>query len=240
MTLPAPHDALITAEPRYIDQVNAPVDRAEVLRYLGYPAEAAPKRWVEEILEIWIAEAGRLAAPRATYLVLPVVAKDGRRLRLQSAWGDVEFRGAIGEFLDASQLVGAFIATAGPKIEAQASELLRQGEALPALVVNAVGAERAEAAEAAVIAQLRNEAARFGFAPTLPYSPGYCGMKLTEQTKLFSLFRDATAGVSLTADCLMRPVKSVSGLIGLGLAERVTAAGSPCDRCELHSCAMRR
>ncbi len=74
----------------------------------------------------------------------------------------------------------------------------------------------------------------------MPYSPGYCGMPLTEQTKLFGLFDPENVGVRLSSDCLMRPLKSVSGLIGLGPAEDVKEFGSPCDRCELRGCAMRR
>jgi cobalamin-dependent methionine synthase I len=65
-------------------------------------------------------------------------------------------------------------------------------------------------------------------------------MALTEQQTLFSLFGADRAGVELTESCLMRPLKSVSGLIGLGPAADVVAFGSPCDRCELYSCAMRR
>jgi hypothetical protein len=38
----------------------------------------------------------------------------------------------------------------------------------------------------------------------------------------------------------MQPLKSVSGLIGIGLAEQVQSYGSPCDRCELYACSMRR
>jgi cobalamin-dependent methionine synthase I len=136
--------------------------------------------------------------------------------------------------------MAAFIATAGPDVERLASELMRQGDELAAMIVNAVGAERAEAAEAMVIEQLREQAQKHGFAPTLPYSPGYCGMALAEQHTLFSLFGDFDVGVTLTGSCLMRPLKSVSGLIGLGPAERVLAFGSPCDRCELYNCAMRR
>jgi hypothetical protein len=54
------------------------------------------------------------------------------------------------------------------------------------------------------------------------------------------LFGDCDVGVTLTDSYFMRPLKSVSGLIGLGPAERVLAFGSPCDRCELYNCAMRR
>jgi cobalamin-dependent methionine synthase I len=136
--------------------------------------------------------------------------------------------------------VAAFIATAGPDVELLASELMRRGDPLAAMIVNAVGAERAEAAETTVIEQLCEQAQKYAFAPTLPYSPGYCGMALAEQRTLFRLFGDFDVGVTLTDRCLMQPLKSVSGLIGLGPTDRVREFGSPCDRCELYSCAMRR
>lgn len=232
--------ALSERQPRIIDQVDAAIDRGEVLRYLGYPIGVSPNAQLQSILDRWIEEAYRLATPRAIYVVLPVVEKDRRRLWLQTSGGVVEFHGAIGEFLGASRSVAAFIATAGPGVVRLAGELTSLRDDLAAMVVNAVGAERAEAAEAAVIDQLREQAEPVGFAPTLPYSPGYCGMELTEQTKLFSLFDRENIGVTLTPECLMRPLKSVSGLIGLGPAEEIEEFGSPCDRCELRNCAMRR
>jgi len=236
-----PSSSPISARPpRIIEQVDEIVDRAEVLRYLGYPAGVFPNAQIQDILDYWVEQADRLATPRAIYVVLPVAEKDRRRMRLQTARGMVEFHGAIGEFLGAARSVAAFIATAGGDVVRLASELLVKKDALAAMVVNAVGAERAEAAEAAVIDELREQAGKVGFAPTLPYSPGYCGMALTEQTKLFSLFDQENIGVTLSADCLMRPLKSVSGLIGLGPASEVEQFGSPCDRCELHDCAMRR
>jgi hypothetical protein len=223
-----------------IDHVPALVDLGEVLRYLGYPVGVEPNLRLQAILDDWVLEASRRASPRAVYIVLPVIQLRPRSLRLQTPMGEVEFHGAVGEFLGASECVAAFIATAGPDVEHLASELMQQGDVLAAMIVNAVGAERAEAAEAMVIEQLREHARDCAFAPTLPYSPGYCGMALTEQRTLFSLFGDCDVGVTLTDSCLMRPLKSVSGLIGLGPAERVRAFGSPCDRCELYNCAMRR
>ncbi len=227
-------------QPQIIDQVDASVDRGEVLRYVGYPAGKAPNSHLSDILDRWIEEANRRAAPRAVYVVLPVEEIGRRTLRLRAADGEPEFRGAIAEFLGPSRFVAAFVATAGPGVEHLASELMRQSDELAAIIVNAVGAERAEAAEAAVIQQLRELAGPQGLAPTLPYSPGYCGIALTEQTKLFSLFGGETVGVELTEDCMMRPLKSISGLIGLGPADEVGAHGSPCERCELYNCAVRR
>jgi len=247
--------------PVVVDEVDAPVDRDEVYRYLGYPAGVVPHRRLERDVSRWIDEAALRASPCATYLVLPVVEKDRRSLALaidanatgktsqrhgspdsagESMRDAVTFHGAIGEFLGAARSVAIFVATAGPGVEKLASELMRSHDQLAAMVVNAVGAERAEAAETVVIDRLREDLRPIGFAPTLPYSPGYCGMALTEQKKLFSLFPGDSIGVVLSDACLMCPLKSVSGLIGLGPADEVAAKGSPCDRCELYTCAMRR
>jgi hypothetical protein len=229
-----------SSAPRLVEQVAQPIDRSEVLRYLGYPEGVQPRPHISRAVDAWIEESRQLAEPRAIYWLLPVVAKEQRRLCLESPAGVTEFRGAIGEFLGVSQAVAVFIATAGPRVERRASELMRQRDELGAMVLNAVGAERAEAAEAVVIAELREAARPAGLAPTLPYSPGYCGMALLEQKKLFGLLDGAAVGVTLTSKCLMRPIKSISGLIGLGAAADVAGYGSPCDRCELHNCNMRR
>lgn len=237
---PSPTNELFELDTRIIDRVDEAIDRSEVLRYLGYPVGVAPNDRVAGTIDHWIDEADQLAAPRAIYLVRPVTELGRRRLRVQTGSSDTEFKGAIGEFLGASLSVAAFIATAGPALERQASELLRSNDDLGAMILSAAGAERAEAAEAVVINQLREQARAFGLAPTLPYSPGYCGMALTEQRKLFALFDDENIGVTLTSDCLMQPIKSVSGLIGLGRADDLVTLGSPCERCELKNCNMRR
>jgi hypothetical protein len=233
-------DLYVDAIPRVVDQVTTEIDRGEVYRYLGYPAGQIPKRSMQSIIDEWIDTAATLAMPRAVYLVLPVEEISARKVKLRLPRQSVVFRGAIGEFLGPSQFIAPFIATAGAAVEALASERLKCGDALASLVVNAVGAERAEAAESAVLDELRHHFVPTGIAATLPYSPGYCGMALTEQRQLFSLFSGQTAGVVLTEECLMQPLKSVSGLIGLGPAELVQVHGVPCDRCELYNCAMRR
>ena len=230
----------IQLQPHLIDGITEPVDDGEVLRYLGYPLDRQPNAQIEKLLRHWIAEAEQRSAPQAAYVVLPVLEKGKNRLRVQSVVGEVEFKGAIGQFLSVSELLMVFVATAGPNVEALASELMASGEELPAMIVNAVGAERAEAAESAAIRRVHDQVRTIDFAPTLPYSPGYCGMALTEQQKLFRVFDGITAGVRLTESYLMQPIKSVSGLVGLAPANIVEANVSPCDRCELHSCNMRR
>ncbi len=229
----------ITA-PQTVGPVTTPVDAEEVRRYLGYPKHAPVNRKVEDLMTEWIPDGAALADARGVYKVFPVEDAGKKFIRLETDQGLVEFAGAIGEFLGPVEAVAVFIATAGPGVEARAKELLAAGEMLPGLILNAVGAERAEAAEVLVIEALTAVAGPAGLSLTLPYAPGYCGMALTEQRKLFATLDGSRVGVKLTADCLMTPLKSVSGLIGLGPTDRITAQGSPCDRCNLHTCAMRR
>ncbi len=233
-------DKLFDREPQTVEGVDEPVDRSEILRYLGYPKGVSPKDRIGEEIDRWIAEGSGLAQPKATYIVLPVTDKGPRWLRVETSIGTTEFKGAIGEFLGGALGVAVFIATAGPQIENRASELLREHDGLGAMVLNAVGAERAEAVEAVVINQLRQQAHKAKIAPTLPYAPGYCGMPLTEQKKLFAIFDNQNVGVTLTDSCLMQPIKSVSGLIGLAKTQDLEIFRTPCERCELHNCNMRR
>jgi hypothetical protein len=79
-----------------------------------------------------------------------------------------------------------------------------------------------------------------GTALTLRYSPGYCGISLKQQQKLFRLVPADRIGVELLPTMIMKPIKSVSGLIGIGPAPAIKAYGNPCSRCPLKDCAMRR
>lgn len=230
----------LASPPHHIERIDAPVDRTEVLRYLGYPAGTPPSTNAQSVLDAAIPQAAALAQSQAVYAVFPVLSISKRRVRLAAPSGEIEFQGAIGEFLGPVNWVAAFIATAGPHIGHRARELQAAGDLLEGLIYDAVGSERAEAAEAEVISQLRGQLGPRGMALTLPYSPGYCGMALTEQNNLFALFAGQTASVTLTPLCQMQPIKSVSGLIGIGQTENVQQWGSPCDRCEHWTCNMRR
>jgi len=72
------------------------------------------------------------------------------------------------------------------------------------------------------------------------YSPGYCGMDLGEQRNLFQLASAEAVGIVLGASLLMEPLKSISGIVGLGPKAEVGIHLSPCERCPLVGCHMRR
>lgn len=79
---------------------------------------------------------------------------------------------------------------------------------------------------------------QYGLNITDRYSPGYCGWNVDEQQKLFSLFPDKFCGVTLTPHSLMQPVKSVSGIIGIG--PEVSRKGYTCNVCDMANCIYRK
>ena len=66
------------------------------------------------------------------------------------------------------------------------------------------------------------------------YSPGYCGWDVAQQKELFSLFTSVFDFVRLGDSCLMNPIKSVSGIIGIG--KDVKYNNYTCRICDSHNC----
>jgi cobalamin-dependent methionine synthase I len=75
---------------------------------------------------------------------------------------------------------------------------------------------------------------------TLRYSPGYCDWPIEGQKMVFTVLDAAQIGLSLTEHCLMRPKKSLSGLIGVGPRRSVAEAGNACRFCRRLDCSHRR
>jgi hypothetical protein len=61
---------------------------------------------------------------------------------------------------------------------------------------------------------------------------------LTEQRKLFRLLGGNPCEIALSDVCLMTPIKSISGIIGLGKA--VQTGIYACRYCELETCYKRK
>ncbi|MCK5694244.1 MAG: methionine synthase, partial [Bacteroidales bacterium] len=86
--------------------------------------------------------------------------------------------------------------------------------------------------------QVRNLAKELGLHITNRYSPGYCSWNVEEQQKLFSLFPKGTCGISLSESSLMSPVKSISGIIGIGA--EVKYREYTCEICPMLNCQFRK
>jgi hypothetical protein len=73
------------------------------------------------------------------------------------------------------------------------------------------------------------------------YCPGHCGWHISGQARLFELLRPEEIGVSLNANWVMRPVKSISGfLVAAELRVHRFRPDFPfCKDCKEHKCVQR-
>lgn len=213
------------------------LDLEQIRRLLGLQ-EGRPghRRWFEVLSEL-LEALPRLMRPRAVYRVDPIRRLDARRLELES---NIAFDGSVGRFLAHSTHVVTFIATIGSAMERVSRRWLKSGRVMHGSIADAIASESAEAVAQTCQDEIRAWATARGMDVTPRYSPGYCGLNVRQQTAVFAGLPARAVNVRLTPSSLMVPIKSVSGLIGVGPAEQVSPAGYPCRYCDHPHCMQRR
>jgi len=128
----------------------------------------------------------------------------------------------------------AFIATIGDALEREAKTLLADGSYLEGVLLDAAGSVTAdtfcnhvETTCAAGVSSSR-------------FSPGYCKWSLEAQRTLFSILHPEELGITLEPSMLMKPLKSVSGIVVLGPKETLRVAPQVCRECDAKGCMRRR
>lgn len=144
--------------------------------------------------------------------------------------------------LQGSEALCWFVATAGQWFEDYQQQLMHEGDMLKVYIANELGSLIAERTADRLEEALEEQISPKHLSHTNRFSPGYCGWPLNEQQQLFALFHDAgvssPCGITLTESSLMLPIKSVSGVIGIG--HHVKKHDYQCNICGLESCYKRR
>ena len=140
--------------------------------------------------------------------------------------------------LHASEAYALFVCTAGTDYETYQQRLTRQGDMVRVFIADAMGSVIAEKTADAMEQHLQQSIDKLGWHHTNRFSPGYCGWHVSQQQLLFPFFDGHTCGVHLTDSSLMVPIKSVSGIIGLGPAVR--HLDYTCGLCDFKLCYKRR
>ncbi len=115
---------------------------------------------------------------------------------------------------------------------------MSEGDLMKGYVVDVIGSEIVEKAMDKIQDILQDEMKQIGLGITDRYSPGYCDWHVSEQQKLFSLFPQNYCNIRLSETSLMDPIKSVSGIIGIG--KKAEKKGYTCDFCQVKDCIYRK
>ena len=136
-----------------------------------------------------------------------------------------------------SDQLAFFACTAGKGIGALSKKMMDEGELVEGYLVDTIGTVIVETAMDKIQSTLTQEMRTKNLKTTNRYSPGYCNWNVAEQHKLFQLLPEHFCGITLTESALMDPVKSVSGIIGIG--KNVPFNEYACNFCDRHDCVHR-
>lgn len=140
-------------------------------------------------------------------------------------------------FLKNSEMLAFFICTAGETISNRSQELMNTGSLLEGYVSDIIGSVLTEVVMDIIHKKLSVQMLEKGLKTTNRYSPGNCDWQVEEQIKLFNFFPENFCGVSLSNSSLMSPIKSVSGVIGIGKSVRYH--NNVCSICKNLDCIYR-
>lgn len=219
-----------------IDYNIVAVNKNKVVRTLGYPEQKIPEHF-EALIERILPQLPDRCAIRAGYRVLDAKKPDNRYDGISVGETFFTTQKIVANRMKNAERAACFVCTIGPHVEAWARQLVREGDTVMGHLVDTVATVAVENAADLLYDHLKRKMLENGLRVTNRYSPRYCGWPLSEQQALFSFFPAAFCGVALTESALMMPVKSVSGMIGIG--RTVEYAGYACERCGMNDCTYR-
>lgn len=200
------------------------ISLADVYEQMGYrdaePDEATQRETLAVIGEVqgWL-------RPRFCYQVV-------------SQQPDFDMGRIILRQLHGAEAYVLFICTSGMEFEAYQQRLKDAGDMVRIFIADALGSVIAEKTADRMEEHLQESIDKLGWQHTNRFSPGYCGWHVSQQQRLFPLFQGHACGVTLTDSSLMVPIKSVSGIVGIG--KEVRRLDYSCGLCDFKQCYKRR
>jgi hypothetical protein len=191
---------------------------------------------VTDLLEWASAKAGDLLEPRGGGAAAEARFED-RKDSLVCAGRRLVVGPIVAARLRRSRGLAVFVATIGPKLEQEVGRLFRADQPLEGYILSAFGSEAVETWTDVLAARIAALVETAGWRCTNRFSPGYCTWDTGGQRTLFELLPARPAGVTLNQYAVMLPMKSVSGIIGLG--PDVEHRPYPCDHCGIEDCTHR-
>ena len=141
-------------------------------------------------------------------------------------------------YMKGADQIALFVCTAGSIFTEITSQYNSKGEYLEAFITDAIGSLTVEKAMDNIQEKLEKSEREARVNISNRYSPGYCNWALSGQKLLFELIGNNPIKVSLTDSCLMTPIKSVSGIIGIGKEVKKREYG--CLVCNNTECIYRK
>jgi hypothetical protein len=210
--------------------------RDEIGRSLGYPDNRVDPHF-GAIIEQVMSRLHDMCDIGAGYRVLDVHTEEGRHDGLYVGNRFFTTGRIIASQLKKAEKAALFACTIGPGMESWSRQAFRDGDPVLGHIIDTVASLAVEKATGMLHDHIGWTMEQSGLRITNRFSPGYCGWPVTQQQLLFSFFPAGFCGIGLTDSALMIPMKSISGIIGIGT--KVNRDNYFCDRCARKDCTYR-
>jgi hypothetical protein len=212
------------------------VDLTQIEKVLGY-GEGYDREIVNSVIEDILNEPELFSNIKAEYRIYDNIefAVTDKSLNINHI--NLQIHKIVFGQLKKADSLAVFLCTAGEEIGIRTRKVMSEGDPLTGYICDILGSIVVDAAADMMQSELEKAILSAGKKITNKYSPGYCGWDVSEQHKLFRLVPDNFCGIRLTDSALMDPVKSISGIIGIG--ESVRYNPYRCSLCEMKNCAYR-
>jgi hypothetical protein len=220
-----------------IDIKDLDLDVVKIERVIGYK-QGESHEIVSDLISEVLIEAEMICSIKAEYRIFDNIVFDAIEKSITILDQVFMIRKIIFGQIKRSDSAALFLCTAGEEIGEKSRIFMNGRDLLRGYIYDVVGSEIVEAAAELMQDELEKKMAESGRKITNRFSPGYCGWNVAEQHKLFILMNDNFCGIRLSPSSLMEPVKSVSGIIGIG--ENVRRRPYTCNLCDLKDCIYRK
>jgi len=222
---------------------NIQIDRivpepADVLHGLGVPDDHESGTRIHEAVATALDELRAIAEPRGIFEAV----SPGDFARIYEGEGDNATPSPLASVFPCADGLTLFAVTLGARTSLRIAALFSAGDYSLGGILDAAASEATERAAQYLTRKVLRKMRHAGRAGTktraLSYSPGYCGWNLTGQRALFTALEPERIGITLTDSCLMKPVKSVSGVVVIGSAAIHDFSDDYdfCSVCSTHEC----
>jgi hypothetical protein len=206
------------------EQLIAGVEGSSLSRVLMRPGG-------RETWEQALADARALVRPAAVWDFFPTEGISAGCVNLK---GGARLQGGpIADVMAGAAEIAVGVCTVGEGISERVRELQKDRRLLVGLLLDELGSWAVDSVRQQVCRRLQVEAEGLGLRVSTSLSPGESAWGLQDQPVLFSLVDAGAIGVSLGESLVMRPLKSLSYVIGRGRTRLGHEGGQNCDFCAL-------
>jgi hypothetical protein len=216
------------------------LDEARITREMGQSLARVLK--MPRLLDAFhdeLAEARQLIEPAACWTTIPV--KEVRHEKIVLANGARIGGGPVASVVGGADDLVVGVCTVGAPISERAEAHSRGKDLFRGMILSDLASYAVDLVRQELCELVEADAGTRGLHVSTPLSPGESEWSVREQGTLFGLVDAREIGVTLSSSMVMRPLKSLSLIMGVGSRPMGSEGGSNCDFCTIRErCAHRR